>query len=216
MKKDNGIEKVKAVLAGLTAGDGIYAPLSIQGEEVTIQASVLRREGDLIWVSIGQENSWSNRPYPYNPLKWDESKSALADKDGDVPKWYSVRLSFERGVAQDAVARYEAIPRLDKTPVDELKDEEWDAFVKTPLADIVIGLIHNGEAGHMYTQLALLLNVMDGLSEKDRIAALMFFCEVSIAERVTSGLKKAIAGAIVIGVNCDCEECRDGRNEGTH
>lgn len=168
----------------LKAGDLLMIPISLpsdKGKQTTSFVSVLR-VGDDGELYLSYPNKDRALPHAYrgcNPFRWDPKKAILVDKDGDVPKWYSVDITLERGGAEKQAAKYATVPRLESMKPEHAFDSAAfeDFLQKDPRCAQLDGIVRNGEAGQATWQLALALDVMGVTYTREQLVGLAYFIE---------------------------------------
>lgn len=172
------------LFSNLKTGDLLMIPASLpsdKGRQITLLSAVLRTGDDgALYLSQPDEHRALSRAYAdLNPFRWDPKKGALVDRDGDVPRWYTVDIALERGGAKESAAKYAAVPRLEHMrPEHVIDDLAFKRFVeKDPLAGQLDGIITNGEAGSPMYQLALALDAMGIGYTRDQAMGLAYFME---------------------------------------
>ena len=204
-------EKLAQLMSSLVPGDVLTISLEVQGQTKTGQAVLLRRGGgEDLYLSAITANGLSSRPNPYNPFIFDSGRDVLVDKDGDT----YFDIEFERAAGLEEVKVYSAIPRLSETTL-QVSDDKLKEFVKMgdpQLGQIIAGIIENGEAGGIDTQLALVAEHIELSITQQQLAALTFFIH---GIEATSGQGFAIATvpipseilAVIFGGRCGDENC---------
>ncbi len=167
----------------LQAGDLLMIPMELPsdgGKKILTYASVLRVEGEELYLSYPDEHRATARAYrACNPFRWDARKSILVDKDGDVPRWYSIGICRERGAAVDQAAKYATVPRLkDVKPEHAFDSAAFKDFLhKDPRCSQLDGIVTNGEAGQATWQLSLALDLMGVSYTSEQLVGLAYFME---------------------------------------
>lgn len=186
------------LFAALQPGDLLMVPVTLPSskEQRTVFAAVLRtgNEGELYLSALGEDRP-DSRPNHYNPHRWSGEKNALVDRDGDVPRWYSVDIQLERRGAAKVAEAYTAIPRLEHFR-HPWNDGELKRFLeKDPRATILNGIVANGEAGSVGQQLSFALDVMGVAHDKEQAIGLATFVEHLAARAM---LRAAMGGAAIV------------------
>lgn len=167
----------------LQAGDLLMIPMELPsdgGKKILTYASVLRVEGEELYLSYPDEHRATARAYrACNPFRWDARKSILVDKDGDVPRWYSIGICRERGAAKSQADLYATVPRIEQVKPEHVFDTAaFKRFLKeNPLCAQLDGIVTNGEAGQATWQLSLALDLMGVQYTKDQLLGLSYFME---------------------------------------
>ncbi len=190
----------KPLFASLTPGDLLMVPVTLPQSkaQMTVFTAVLRigEEGE-IYLGRLSEHHPDAHPDGGNPYRWSDDKGALVDKDGDVPRWYSVNIQLERRGALKAAQAYATVPRLGefRHPFD---DDEFKRFMEKDSRHAILdGIVANGEAGSTGIQLSLALDAMGVAHDKEQAVGLSYFIERLVAQ---VAIRSAMGSAIVIGV----------------
>lgn len=169
-----------ALFAQLEAGDGLcVTTINDTGATEVIQVSVLRREGDNLYLAPGRrDGQWGMQPLLQGPFAFDEETGFVYDRDGNIAEWLVYdNLQYEKAVALDAAERYAQIPRLEHVTVtlDNAILEEMD----TQIYHVLAAIIAHGEAGSLDTQLSLTLDMIGLPHTAEQLGALLFFLQAS-------------------------------------
>lgn len=161
----------KTLFSSLAAGDMLMVPVKppLTQKEAMFFVTVLRvdDQGGLYLSRLSDNHPVSVANAPCNPFRWSDDKGTLVDCDGDVPRWYSVDISLERGGAKEAAAEYAAVPRAEHLR-HELTRADMEAFESDPRFRMIAGISQNGEAGNPAHQLSLALDLMGVAHTKEQ------------------------------------------------
>jgi hypothetical protein len=179
------------LFTNLKAGDLLMIPveLPLSKEKVTAFATVLRvgPEGELYLSCRDEHRATIFADACCNPFRWDPKKGALVDKDGEVPRWYTIDIMLERGGAAREAALYAEVPRLEHMrPELAFTDVEFKRLFlqKDDRRAVVLnGLLRNGEAGGLATQLMLALDVLGVQYSQQQAMGITYFMESLKARR---------------------------------
>lgn len=177
-------DKLRESLAGLEAGDGIRIPV-VGNRSESFRVSVLRCEGEgenkLFFLSFPTRGFWNDQLDEMNPLRFDESLCALADKKGNVPGWYSFGIYVEKGAALAAAERYALVPRLDNDTLSA-DNELLDKASKCSLQRLVEGIFQNGESGNFDNQIYLFFKKEIGWTpDVEQLTKLTIFYDILVS-----------------------------------
>lgn len=168
----------------LEPGDLLMIPMSLpsdKGKRITTFSTVLRvgAEGELYLSYPAEHRATAQADKGHNPFRWDPKMSILVDKDGSVPRWYSIDITLERGGAKKQANRYATVPRLEHMRPEHVFDgSAFEQFIKQdPRCAQLDGIITNGEAGQATWQLALALDLVNVTYTSDQLVALGYFME---------------------------------------
>ncbi len=181
----------KSLFTSLDLGDLLMVPITLPAskESLTAFAAVLRL-GDNGEFYLGRlsEHRPDPRPGDGNPYRWSDDKGALVDKEGDVPRWYTVNIQLERRGALKAAQSYTTVPRLGEAR-HPVSDDLFKQFMeKDPRHAVLEGIVVNGEAGSPATQLSLALDVMGVPHDEEQAIGLGYFIERLAAQRTIRAL----------------------------
>lgn len=176
---------VKSPLKKMRLGDGlrIYHP-----SNVVLQVALLRRIGELFFLSMPAENTYRHTLAPNNPYRWDESLQTLVGYNECTPQWWSPSFDLERGVAQEASRRYNVTPRFDIDNVFTLTEAMLQNFRASDLPYILDGLGENGEGGSPINTLCLALRAIGINATDQQIFALEIFIATLTIQRAVAML----------------------------
>ena len=179
------------LFTNLRAGDLLMIPieLPLSKEKVTAFATVLRvgSEGELYLSQRDEHRATVFADGCCNPFHWDPKKGALIDKDGEVPRWYTVDIALERGGATKEASLYAEVPRLEHmSPEHAFTDVDFKRrFLDKDdrRAVMLNGILRNGEAGGLATQLMLALDVLGIQYSQQQAMGITYFMESLKARR---------------------------------
>lgn len=173
----------REIFTSLKAGDLLEIPCTRHDNQstFTMLSAVLRvgPEGEL-YLSHPAEHRATPKAYTgYNPFRWDPKKGVLVDKNGELPRWYTIDIRLERAAATDLAHTYSTVPRLEQLrPEHMVDDEKAGRFIRhDPRHDMLEGIVTNGEAGSPACQLALALDVMGIAVDSAQMPGLGYFME---------------------------------------
>ena len=165
----------KTLFSSLAAGDMLMVPIrppliDKKEKEKTYFVTVLRvdDQGGLYLARFSDDHPVSAANAPCNPFRWSDDKGTLVDCDGDVPRWYTVDISLERGGAKKAAAEYAAVPRAEHLR-HQLARADMEAFESDPRFRTIAGISANGEVGNPANQLSLVLDLMGVYHTKEQL-----------------------------------------------
>ena len=162
----------KTLFLSLAAGDMLMVPVKspLMAMDETFFVTVLRvDQGDIFLSKLSDNRPVSVANALCNPFRFSDSKNALIDRDGDVPRWYTIDISLERGGAQKAAAEYAQVPRAEHLRY-RLTEAEMNAFKSDPRFPLIAGIVQNGEAGNQADQMSLVLDLMGIVYTKEALA----------------------------------------------
>lgn len=190
---------MQELFASLQAGDLLLVPIALPsdgGARIISYVSVLRVEGEALCLSYPNERFALAQAYRgHNPFRWDPMKDALVDKNGDVPRWYSIHICRERGGAAKHAATYASVPRLEHVkPEHVFDDAAFRDFLKNdPRFAQLDGIVRNGEAGQATWQLALALGIMGVEYTKEQLVGLSGFMEILVSHQKMVAIHETLA-----------------------
>lgn len=179
------------LFTNLQAGDLLMIPieLPLSKEKVTAFATVLRvgSEGEFYLSQRDEHRATVWADGCCNPFRWDPKKGVLVDKEGEVPRWYTVDILLERGGAIKEANLYAEVPRLEHMrPELAFTDADFKRlFIQKDdrRAVMLNGILRNGEAGGLATQLMLALDVLGIQYGQQQAMGLTYFMEALKARR---------------------------------
>lgn len=169
-----------SLVGAILAGDMLIVPIGkpFVEQETAYFATVLRVDSDgwvyLSWFSDDPQHT-STRMAPDGPFRWSDEQLALVDREGDVPIWYTNNISFELRGAQEAAAKYAAVPRIEQLQHSFTGDDMQGFITSDPRFEVIVGIGTNGEAGNLAEQLSLALNVLDVNHTKEQLVGIACF-----------------------------------------
>lgn len=164
----------KERLSRLVGGDLLLIP-SLRG---MCFSAVLRvgSSGELYLSHVSVKQVAGEAQALSNPFSWDDDVGALVDRDGDVPLWYSSGIDVEQAGATKQALAYASTPRAENAKY-AVSGEDMTAFMNDPRYAALSGIVGNGEAGGMVTQLSLALDLMGKSHTKEELIGLAWFVE---------------------------------------
>lgn len=187
------------LFASLAAGDLLLVPIALPsdgGKQTISFVSVLRVQDGKLYLSYPDQDQALSIAYQgYNPFLWDDRKNALVDKNGDVPRWYSIHICRERGGAAKQAAAYASVPRYEQVkPELMFSDDAFKRFLRQdPRVAQLDGIVRNGEAGPATWQLALALDVMGVECPQEQLVGLAWFMEMFAARIKSAAIHETLA-----------------------
>lgn len=187
------------LFASLQAGDLLLVPIALPsdgGRQIISYVSVLRVEGEALHLSYPNTRFALATAYKgHNPFRWDPTKNTLVDKNGDVPRWYSIHICRERGGAATQAAVYASVPRLEQVkPEHKFDDAAFRQFLRQdPRVAQLDGIVRNGEAGQATWQLALALDVMGVEYTQEQLVGLAWFIEMLASHQKMVAIHETLA-----------------------
>lgn len=168
----------------------------------TLYSVVLRtnEQGGIYFSQFSDEPTGT--PSKYNPYRWDESKGALVDCDGDTPKLYNLAIQVERGAGESIVVDYDKIPRSSGkfNPPDDAKLKK---FCGSNMSDIIKGIIRNGETGSPLEQTATLMQQIGIEPSEEQLIALTFILQEARREVADNSSPRIIGIGMEINIPVD-------------
>lgn len=162
----------KTLFSSLTAGDMLMVPIRppLIEKEAMFFVTVLRvdDQGGLYLSRFSDDHPVSTANARCNPYHWSDDKGVLVDCDGDVPDWYTIDISLERGGAKKAAAEYACVPRAEHLR-HKITEADMKAFESDPRFRTITGISQNGEAGNPAQQLSLVLDLMGVDHNKEQL-----------------------------------------------
>lgn len=205
----------KELMERLEAGDLLQAPITlpIDGTQTFGYATVLRREGDQIYLTCFTEHGQGTKVCDQNPFRWDDAKNALVNRHGEVPRWYSDGIQRHVRESVKIAEAYAKIPRKEHLKgTVSITDESVEQFANSPMLTVIGGLVQNGEAGGSETQIALLLEQLGMPYNTEQLMALVSYVQMYSTNRLVQQAKMDLA--LIVTAPGVAQEVGEGCGQG--